>query len=631
MVPARERDRVPTGSSSPHRIGVVQTRLPIVPLQNGCSPKKPQRPAGVGVPVPTSPRRKVSAGMEVRETTTPLGGSPTVPSPMRASPRQSPDASPTQDADVGGCPASLLTVGAREHTQASAGGDTIYSTQWTTAPDSPQLHEASPASAAGPRTPARPRSEAHSTLGMLSGLDAQPAVSEQSPPASPARQSSDEHEADRPSRPASSLSGPRGLTKEQRMPSERLQLQQMMSRRETIAALAEGPPTEGQPSSVPSPPFAPFTPVQQQLNSGQAETVMSPIAAHQNRKRRTSRAGPLDLDETPTLTTNQVVQYHSILDGLSRIDGMHAAVGHPSGNLFWDFSTKRCLPGRVWKDKAPDHVKEKIARDFTESESTAAAAAIRLDTAPSVPDPIHPRALILIGPAAAGKSMILHKVEDIMGLDLGTYVEIDGDELRLCHGGWTEVLSDLTTGYKDAYDYLKPFSKKLKVNFLRRAMKGRKNLLLPTTGSQPKKLVDEYRMLKKAGYKVDMIGLIVSYKEARARGLNRAHENGRHFGDASHTKWEDAMRAIKYLSHPARTDWCIVFDNEDFNNPQPIYTRTHNPDFIDIVVEQYRKRDGIDTPPSTPQGIFAVGDPIPSDSGICAHCGASTSRSRSPS
>eukprot|EP01062_Namystynia_karyoxenos_P010873 TRINITY_DN1387_c0_g3_i1.p1 TRINITY_DN1387_c0_g3~~TRINITY_DN1387_c0_g3_i1.p1 ORF type:complete len:468 (+),score=125.64 TRINITY_DN1387_c0_g3_i1:109-1512(+) len=295
--------------------------------------------------------------------------------------------------------------------------------------------------------------------------------------------------------------------------------------------------------------------------------------------------------EHELLTAEQVKTYHQLLEGLQHIRGLHDCVDHPCGNIYWDFRTKRCLPGRVWQDKMPTLVRELVDRDFTDEEVRQIEEAIHLKTAPSTSDEVEPRALFVIGPAAAGKSAVRLKTEDMLQISLSDYVEIDGDEFREKHQGWMQVLKgDRTTGYKDALNVLLPYTRKLKKRVLAEAIAARKNILLPSTASNFEKLMKEVEQVREHNYRIDVVGLVVSYREARARGLNRAHENGR-WNDGTMEKWEAAMRAICHFTEPDHSDWCIVFDNQDFTNPTTIFSRTHSRLFVQNVIDQYRQED----------------------------------------
>eukprot|EP01059_Diplonema_ambulator_P019603 TRINITY_DN331_c1_g1_i1.p1 TRINITY_DN331_c1_g1~~TRINITY_DN331_c1_g1_i1.p1 ORF type:complete len:346 (+),score=78.16 TRINITY_DN331_c1_g1_i1:100-1038(+) len=291
------------------------------------------------------------------------------------------------------------------------------------------------------------------------------------------------------------------------------------------------------------------------------------------------------------ITEDQVKAYHALLAGLSSINGLHACVNHPCGNIYWDFKTKKCLPGRVWQDKMPEEVRKKVDRDFTPEEVKEIEDAIHLHSAPTQPMDIDPRAIFVIGPAAAGKSAVRPKTEEMLQIKLDDYVEIDGDEFRNKHDGWMSVLNnDKTMGYREALNVLLPYTRNLKKKFLKTAMANRRNIILPSTGSNLEKLKKEVEDVRAQGYRVDVIGLVVSYKEARARALNRAHENGR-WNDGTWKKWESAMEAILYFMDPSRSDMCIIFDNQDFLNPQTIYTRTQNQTFVEGIIDAYRQSE----------------------------------------
>ena len=257
------------------------------------------------------------------------------------------------------------------------------------------------------------------------------------------------------------------------------------------------------------------------------------------------------IDQSSLITREQVKTYHSILYRVAGIKSLHDCVDHPCANIYWDFKTKRCLPGRVWQDTMPEDVRKKVDRDFDELEIHEIEEAIHFRSAPSMTEDIDPRAIFVIGPAAAGKSAVRPQTESMLQINLDDYVEIDGDEFRNKHKGWMSVLSDRTTGYKDALNILLPYTRKLKKRLHAECIAARKNIVLPSTASNFAKLQREVEEVRKHGYRIDVIGLVVSYKEARARALNRAHENGR-WNDGTWEKWEASMRAIQYFMDPTK-------------------------------------------------------------------------------
>ena len=250
------------------------------------------------------------------------------------------------------------------------------------------------------------------------------------------------------------------------------------------------------------------------------------------------------------ISPEHVKAYHSLISMTKDIKGLHPCVDHPCQNIYWDFQTQMCLPGRIWEDTMPPEVRSKVDRDFLDDEVAKIEEAIHLHSAVSNEEGMQPRALFLIGPAAAGKSAVRRRTEEMLQIVLDDYVEIDGDEFREQHMGWMEVLKgDMTTGYKDALNVLLRYTRVLKKRILATAMEQRKNILLPSTGSNFQKLIDEAEKVRQAGYRVDVVGLVVSHNETRARALNRAHTNGR-WNVVTKEKWESAMKAIVHFADP---------------------------------------------------------------------------------
>eukprot|EP01065_Artemidia_motanka_P007539 TRINITY_DN13765_c0_g1_i1.p1 TRINITY_DN13765_c0_g1~~TRINITY_DN13765_c0_g1_i1.p1 ORF type:complete len:578 (+),score=91.88 TRINITY_DN13765_c0_g1_i1:58-1734(+) len=290
------------------------------------------------------------------------------------------------------------------------------------------------------------------------------------------------------------------------------------------------------------------------------------------------------------LCADTVAQYHRTLRRLDEIKCMRDAVLNPAGNLWWD--GRRAVPGREWVDRMPDEIRQRVGRPFTPDEVASIERDCRLHTASSVPGRRMPKVLYIIGPAGAGKTTIRPHAEKLLGINLSNYVEIDGDDIRNHHGAWQEVLADQWVGYRDAMSVLSKPVEAVKDSIVTRAVAQRKNLVISQTGQNTMKFEREMkRMHLEFGYVIDMVGLVVSMHEAGVRAINRSHENGR-WHEPSWDKWNSVMKSIRFLMSENRCDNCIVFDNENFDEPQTIYTRTHNPRYVDGVIEKYRRRDG---------------------------------------
>eukprot|EP00755_Sulcionema_specki_P030133 Sspe_Gene.93668::Locus_66230_Transcript_1_1_Confidence_1.000_Length_1697::g.93668::m.93668 len=324
-------------------------------------------------------------------------------------------------------------------------------------------------------------------------------------------------------------------------------------------------------------PFKSISPVSVRRPSGPCSVSLATLA---------------NMDHKVALEVSEIESFHSILNRLSAISSLHEAVMHPSARLRWDFGLGRCVPGRVWEDTMPDHVRALLSRDYTPEERKAVEAVCRLHEAPSVPLGKTPRVLYILGPAGAGKSTIRQQVERLLSIDMEGYVEIDGDDMRNMHKGWMDVTMGLShVGYRDAMGAVSKYIDRCKLEIIEEAIRRRKNLIISQTGQNHLKFLKELeRMRGEHGYVIDLIGLVVSMGEAGCRAINRAHECGR-WHQPHLDKWDQVMASIKHLMHPQRSDNCIIFDNQDFNNPRTIYTRTHNLTYVSGVIQNYREMD----------------------------------------
>eukprot|EP00756_Hemistasia_phaeocysticola_P004243 Hpha_TRINITY_DN12710_c0_g1::TRINITY_DN12710_c0_g1_i1::g.114115::m.114115 len=336
------------------------------------------------------------------------------------------------------------------------------------------------------------------------------------------------------------------------------------------------------------------TPRAQEL-LGQAPPMMgldsSPMSPEADLNGTCQSAGPaLALPETGEdleLHFEEIKRYHDTLRRLDEIRCMRDTVLNPAGNLWWD--GKRACPGRMWLDHMPEHLKALVGRPFTPEEIALVEADCRLHTAPSIKH-VKPKVLYIVGPAGAGKSSIRPACEKLLDISLDDYVEIDGDDIRNRHMGWQQVLADMHVGYRDSMSVLSKPVEALKKNIVNEAIRLRKNLVISQTGQNTEKFAKEAQKMHMAhDYIIDMVGLVVSMHEAGCRAINRSHENGR-WHEPSWSKWNQIMKSIQYLMSERRCDNCIIFDNENFEDPRLIYTRTHNDSYVNGVIDRYRSQ-----------------------------------------
>lgn len=196
------------------------------------------------------------------------------------------------------------------------------------------------------------------------------------------------------------------------------------------------------------------------------------------------------------------------------------------GDAYWDFASSQAKrASRTWHDHLPMDLHGEVTRDLTEEELHQIRTAAAIDQVRPVATCDQPRAIICMGPAAAGKTTALPKAAALFGLDLKDFVHIDGDDIREAHGGWKATTGDQANGYKDVYDiFVKNKKTKDMKNFLaKKAIMSRKNVVFGWTSIEKEAL----QMLKDQQYCVYVLGLLISLAESNARQLNRAQVNGR--------------------------------------------------------------------------------------------------------
>mmetsp|Transcript_13365 Transcript_13365/g.22571 ORF Transcript_13365/g.22571 Transcript_13365/m.22571 type:complete len:339 (+) Transcript_13365:129-1145(+) len=299
----------------------------------------------------------------------------------------------------------------------------------------------------------------------------------------------------------------------------------------------------------------------------------------------------------PLVDVREFKVYHSVLQSLSSIKSCHEAVNHPSGNLAWDFGKNKSVPGRIWEKHAPEHLKASLSRPFTEEEKQAAKKVCRLTDVPCTPKGRKPQAVFVLGPSGAGKSTLCKKGLKVLFTEPGQpnspedFVEIDGDVLRLAHGGYQEAVADPHVGYKDLMKLLGSSRKELKQEILKSALESRQNLLIPDTGMDEMKVEKMFNKLLKEGYEIHMIGLIISHAESCDRQINRAHETGRWPSKGlAYDMWEQSLLTIKKYAQPHLTRNAIVFDNTDFSNAFVIFSRSNTLEGVASAVDNYQKQ-----------------------------------------
>eukprot|EP00928_Gymnodinium_smaydae_P034358 TRINITY_DN24367_c0_g4_i1.p1 TRINITY_DN24367_c0_g4~~TRINITY_DN24367_c0_g4_i1.p1 ORF type:complete len:334 (-),score=67.74 TRINITY_DN24367_c0_g4_i1:79-1080(-) len=258
------------------------------------------------------------------------------------------------------------------------------------------------------------------------------------------------------------------------------------------------------------------------------------------------------------------------LPALDSIHGLRDATRAGAG-VYWDFASNQARYGRKWHEHAPDDVREQLARDCNDAELQACRDATGIDRVAPAAEGEAPEVLIIIGPSGAGKSMVLPKAAEMFGVDLSKFAHVDGDDMRSCHTAWKEhIVNDTANGYLDAYDIYvaNKGNKDLKKKYSKECLKQRKNVIFPWTNIEQAAL----DLIKEMGYKVYILGLVISRAESDCRQKNRAEMNGR-WADTPEKKWLVTMDHLSQLCDPTHSEKVLVFESTDVLNMQLVYTR----------------------------------------------------------
>lgn len=183
----------------------------------------------------------------------------------------------------------------------------------------------------------------------------------------------------------------------------------------------------------------------------------------------------------------------------------------------------------------PAHLVPGLTRDFTDEERVAIRHNVHLSCAP--PEQKTPRCLWVCGPPAVGKSTVTAtKSHDLFGSEDNAVV-VDGEILRLCHGGWREVVADgfhrlpLPLIHRDAWNTLKN-SKVLDVEknaILKEAISQRQHLCIPEAMANFDKVLKNVKVLEDAGYEQHLVCLWAPRHVIRLRGEARQVKEGKTF------------------------------------------------------------------------------------------------------
>merc|ERR1740123_345963 len=187
----------------------------------------------------------------------------------------------------------------------------------------------------------------------------------------------------------------------------------------------------------------------------------------------------------------------------------------------------------------PSEMQNDLNRPLLPSEMTRALHEMQLTSPHTIAAAdTQPTAIILIGAAGSGKSSILPRLPSYLpGHDISNFFLLDGDYLRACHGGFRRSCGEAGVGYLGSLAVVRPHIKAAKAALLERAIRERRNVLIPTP-----QYSDMYvEIMTAASYKVHIIGIYADCDVVMTRGVKRAEEMGREY-QGTVEKWKRVSR-----------------------------------------------------------------------------------------
>lgn len=208
-----------------------------------------------------------------------------------------------------------------------------------------------------------------------------------------------------------------------------------------------------------------------------------------------------------------------------------------------------CAPGSA--EPSPSFAGNGI-RDFTPEEIASWKALSNYDSAA----PGH-RLILLIGPAAAGKSYFCAKNSK----EKTTFFDLDGDPMRAVHGDWRP---DDSTDPEALFERMKPVVARLKAAILAEATKEGRNAILPLTFSTASNW-EQLQLFQDAGYRVQGLNVFLANYDTIVRRIDeRGDATGRR-QMMSVGKYEKCIGALEEIvrSRKMAIDSVEVYDTTD--------------------------------------------------------------------
>jgi len=195
---------------------------------------------------------------------------------------------------------------------------------------------------------------------------------------------------------------------------------------------------------------------------------------------------------------------------------------------------------RVVRNQIPAELASLLTKPFTEEQRQQIFRQVGLYTAKRVQTPNRPKALLIFGPPAVGKSTISMEVAKSLFDNPGDVVIVDGNDVRDAHEGFRKVaqhglMHNLL--HSDAWDLLKGTKhvENLKKEIMNLAVQNRQDVIIPECALNPERVHQMLRQMENADYEMHAICLWAPLDSVQQRGSQRSLKAGKAYAPKFHT------------------------------------------------------------------------------------------------
>mmetsp|Transcript_10058 Transcript_10058/g.22355 ORF Transcript_10058/g.22355 Transcript_10058/m.22355 type:complete len:363 (-) Transcript_10058:220-1308(-) len=195
---------------------------------------------------------------------------------------------------------------------------------------------------------------------------------------------------------------------------------------------------------------------------------------------------------------------------------------------------------RVVRNQIPAELASLLTKPFTEEQRQQIFRQVGLHTAKRVQVPHRPKALLIFGPPAVGKSTISLEVAKSIFDNAGNVVIVDGNDVRDAHEGFSQVAQHGLTHnllHTDAWDILKGTKhvENLKKEIMNLAVQNRQDVIIPECALNPERVHQMLRQMENADYEMHAICLWAPLDSVQQRGSQRSLKAGKAYAPKFHT------------------------------------------------------------------------------------------------